>query len=112
MNRIEDALKKFLKYDYVIERDSNDSSISGYDKIAFITVTAPCVKTNNYWVVRIYPRVLVDEGVASQCFERYCWTCEDIIECLESSRSNILDWLLYFLSKEYKELQLASEVLK
>lgn len=111
MNRIEETLRKFLKYDYVIERYSDDSSISGYDKIVFITVTAPCDKTSNYWVVRIYPRVLVDYGTASTCFERYCWTVEDVIECLESSRSNILDWLLYFLSKEYKELQDASEVL-
>lgn len=112
MKLVKEALQKFLKYDYTIELDADESSISGYDKIVWIGVTAPCIETHNYWVLRIYPKVLVDFGVASEGIKQYFWTVDDVIEYLGCHKQDIFDWLLYFLSKEYTELQHASEVLK
>ena len=100
MNKIKNALIKFLGDDYTIEEDFDGSVVSGLNDTVFIVVIAPCEATSNYWAVNIYPRVSVDHGDSDMRIEWYFVSEDKVVECLENNRMQIFEQLLAILTKD------------
>lgn len=109
MNKIKDALMKFLGDDYHIEEDFDGSVVSGLNATVFIVVIAPCQETSNYWAVNIYPRVSVDRGDSAMHIEHLFISEDKVVEYLGTNRLQIFELLLAILTKECVKLHDALE---
>lgn len=104
MNKVKDALWRFLGADAELEWDYDGTVISGTSDTIFVTIETPRCTPNGKWSVSVYPKVCIDAGFG-----------DDFVGTEEDTDIEVCNWfanydlfirerLIEILSGYFKEL--------